>query len=188
MLNRSIQIAIAGVLFMGCGEAPNETEGFLPKQGVWEAKTLTYESDCDNSGSDVDMLSWQEVILLYTVPDYMDLSVDEDGTFRFAPETLMDEVICDLSNGTFDCPEQVDVYNNGDPIVTFNRTFGGTFTPVSATDEDAQATEGEFFFRTDVVCEGEACAEIEGSSCYVDSVVTVSYIGEIPPDEGFSEL
>ena len=57
---------------MGCGEAPNETEGFLPKQGVWEAKAVPYESSCDNSGSDVDMRSWQEVILLYTVPEYMD--------------------------------------------------------------------------------------------------------------------
>ena len=170
---------------MGCTDTPSESEGILPKQGVWEAKTFTYESNCDNSGSDVDMLSWQEVILLYTVPDYMDLSVEADGTFRFEPETLNEGVICDLVNGTFECPEQVNVYSDGDPVVTFNRNFGGTFTPTNPTGEDGLATEGEFFFRTDVVCEGDVCAEIEGSSCYVDSIATVTYIGETPPSIGY---
>ena len=182
------RISILGLLLLGCAQEPTETEEVLPMDGLWQSGDLTYDSNCDDSGGNsADEMSVLDTALLFTVPDYTELSIGDDGAFKFAPETVLDEMVCTLSGGVFDCPDKTDRISGDGLTLIWTRTFAGTFfaepdaNDSSTTNE--RATEGAFVFSSDITCENGDCGDNVELPCFIESHFSVSHVEDYEGDE-----
>ena len=179
-------VLMLGAITSGCapGVKPVLTDpDILPLPGAWTTSEMTYVSNCEDTGGGSDYgLSFLDTTLLYTVPDYTEVSYEPDGAFYLQPETITDDLPCSLERGQFNCPEVIETIQLDGVTMILKRNFEGYFYPTddpkSTHDNIVYANEGEFFFTSEWTCENGECGWYKHLECKFESHFTVTSSGQ----------